>query len=166
MIIRHATADDAEAIAALNEVFVSVTSPMDAERFLELFALSNFCLVAETADAVLGFVIAMKNGLPYENGNYQWFEARVPDMIYVDRIVLSSDARGQGLGKKLYCYLAELALASNCVVMTAEIDIEPLNEHSVYFHEKLGFSELGQRTLDSRKRVSMQSASLSNLTDL
>lgn len=162
MIIRHATTDDAEAIAALNEVFVSVTSPMDAERFLELFALSDFCLVAETPDAVLGFVIAMKSGLPYENGNYQWFEARVPDMVYVDRIVLSSGARGQGLGKKLYSYLAELALASNCAVMTAEIDIEPLNEHSVYFHEKLGFSELGQRTLDSRKRVSMQSAPLSN----
>ena len=36
MIIRHARAEDADAIAALNEVFVSVTSPMDSERFLEL----------------------------------------------------------------------------------------------------------------------------------
>ena len=42
MIIRHASADDADAIAALNEVFVSVTSPMDSERFLALFALSSF----------------------------------------------------------------------------------------------------------------------------
>jgi hypothetical protein len=36
MIVRHATADDANTITALNEVFVSVTSPMDGERFREL----------------------------------------------------------------------------------------------------------------------------------
>ena len=64
MIIRHATADDADAISALNEVFVSVTSPMDSERYLELLTLSSFCLVAENGEGLLGFVIAMKNGAP------------------------------------------------------------------------------------------------------
>ena len=115
MIIRHARAEDADAIAALNEVFVSVTSPMDSERFLELLTLSSFCLVAENSDGLLGFVIAMKNGAPYDNGNYQWFESRVPGMVYVDRIVLASDARGQGIGTKLYGYLAELAVGAACV---------------------------------------------------
>ena len=166
MIIRHANVDDADAIAALNEVFVSVTSPMDSERFLELFALSSFCLVAENATGLLGFVIAMRNGAPYDNGNYQWFEARVPDMIYVDRIVLASDARGQGVGAKLYGYLAELAIGLNCQTMTAEMDIDPPNDHSVYFHQKSGFAEIGQRTLDSGKRVSMQSVALTQLAAL
>ena len=166
MIIRKATPDDADTIASLNEVFVTVTSPMDAQRFLELFALSSFCLVAETTEKVLGFVIALKNGAPYDNGNYQWFEARVSEMVYVDRIVLASDARGQGVGGALYTYLAEIALGSGCQVMTAEMDIEPLNAHSVYFHEKLGFSEIGQRRLDSGKRVSMQTAALSKLSTI
>jgi len=166
MIIRHAIADDAAAIAELNEVFASVTSPMDAERFLALFALSSFCLVAENTDAILGFVIAMKNGAPYDNVNYQWFEARVPDMVYVDRIVLASDARGKGVGRQLYRYLSELAVGADCRTMTAEIDIDPPNEHSVYFHAKLGFSEMGRRTLDSGKRVSMQSVALSHFADL
>lgn len=166
MIIRHATADDADAISALNEVFVSVTSPMDSERYLELLSLSSFCLVAENGEGLLGFVIAMKNGAPYDNGNYQWFEARVPDMVYVDRIVLASTARGQGIGAKLYSYLAELALGSDCQTMTAEIDIDPPNKHSVYFHKKSGFTEIGQRTLDSGKRVSMQSVALTRLGTL
>lgn len=166
MIIRHAIADDAAAIAELNEVFASVTSPMDAERFMMLFALSSFCLVAENTNAILGFVIAMKNGAPYDNGNYQWFEARVPDMVYVDRIVLARDARGKGVGQQLYNYLSELAVGADCRTMTAEIDIDPPNEHSVYFHAKLGFSEMGRRTLDSGKRVSMQSVALSHFADL
>ena len=166
MIIRHASADDADAIAALNEVFVSVTSPMDSERFRELLALSSFCLVAENANGLLGFVIAMKNGAPYDNGNYQWFEARVPNMVYVDRIVLASEARGQGIGTQLYSDLADLAIGSDCQTMTAEMDIDPPNEHSVYFHKKLGFVEIGQRTLDSGKRVSMQSVALTKLATL
>ena len=166
MIIRHATVDDAAIIAQLNEAFVSVTSPMDTERFLSLYELSSFCLVAETTDSVIGFVIAMKNGALYENGNYQWFEAQVADMVYVDRIVLANEARNKGVGKALYVYLADLALSSGCRIMTAEMDIDPPNDHSVYFHKKLGFLEIGQRTLDSGKRVSMQSIALSDLGSL
>ena len=50
--------------------------------------------------------------------------------------------------------------------MTAEMDIDPPNEHSVYFHKKSGFVEIGQRTLDSGKRVSMQSVALTKLATL
>ena len=87
-------------------------------------------------------------------------------MVYVDRIVLASDARGQGVGAKLYGYLAELAIGLNCQTMTAEMDIDPPNDHSVYFHQKSGFAEIGQRTLDSGKRVSMQSVALTQLAAL
>jgi predicted GNAT superfamily acetyltransferase len=48
--------------------------------------------------------------------------------------------------------------------MTAEMDIDPPNAHSVHFHRMLGFAEIGQRTLDSGKRVSMQSVALSAAT--
>ena len=93
MKIRSANAADAVQIADLNDVFVSVTSPMDAQRFLELFELCSYCLVVDDGEQLLGFVIAMRNGAPYDNGNYQWFEARVRNMVYVDRIVLAADTR-------------------------------------------------------------------------
>ena len=98
----------------------------------------------------------MRNEAPYDNGNYQWFEKRVRDMVYVDRIVLAADARGQGLGHQLYDALSTMALADGCKVMTAEMDIEPPNTHSLRFHTKRGFVEQGQRVLDGGKRVSMQ----------
>ena len=156
MRIRSANPADAFQIAALNEVFVSVTSPMDALRFLELFELCSYCLVVEDGERLLGFVLAMCNAVPYDNRNYQWFEARVQDMIYVDRIVLATDARGHGLGHQLYDRLSAMALADGCKVMTAEMDIEPPNTHSLHFHNKRGFIERGQRVLDGGKRVSMQ----------
>lgn len=156
MKIRQASEADAAQIAALNEDFVAVTSPMDEARFLALLALSSYCLVVAEGDRLLGFVIAMRNGAAYDNGNYAWFDERVQDMVYVDRIVLASDARGRGLGGNLYDELASVARADGCKVMTAEMDIEPPNQHSLYFHSKRGFTEHGQRALDSGKRVSMQ----------
>lgn len=156
MKIRSANPNDASQIAELNEVFVAVTSPMDAHRFLELFDLCSYCLVADDGERLLGFVIAMRNEAPYDNGNYQWFETRVRNMVYVDRIVLAADVRGQGLGHQLYDELSTMALADGCKVMTAEMDIEPPNTHSLHFHSKRGFVEHGQRVLDGGKRVSMQ----------
>lgn len=156
MKIRSANPADASQIALLNEVFVSVTSPMNAQRFLELFDLCSYCLVIDEGERLLGFVIAMRNAAPYDNGNYQWFETRVWNMVYVDRIVLAADARGQGLGHQLYDELSTLALADGCKVIAAEMDIEPPNTHSLHFHGKRGFVERGQRVLDGGKRVSMQ----------
>lgn len=160
MKIRLASEADAAQIAELNEGFVAVTSPMDETRFLALFSLSSYCLVAEEKGRLLGFVIAMRNGAAYDNGNYAWFDERVEAMVYVDRIVLASGARGRGLGGALYDELSSMARADGCKVMTAEMDIEPPNEHSLYFHSKRGFAEHGQRMLDSGKRVSMQGRDL------
>ena len=98
MKIRSANPTDASQIAELNEVFVAVTSPMDAQRFLQLFDLSSYCLVVDDGERLLGFVIAMRNEASYDNGNYQWFEKRVRNMVYVDRIVLAADARGRAWG--------------------------------------------------------------------
>ena len=160
MKIRLASSADAAQIAQLNKAFVSVTSPMDSQRFLELLELCSYCLVVEHGERLLGFIIAMRNAMPYDNENYQWFEARIQNMVYVDRIVLAADARGQGLGHQLYDQLSEMAFADGCKVMTAEMDIEPPNTHSLHFHGKRGFIEHGQRVLESGKRVSMQCSEL------
>ena len=156
MKIRSANPTDASQVAELNEAFVAVTSPMDAQRFLQLFDLCSYCLVVDDGERLLGFVIAMRNEMPYDNGNYQWFEKRVRNMVYVDRIVLAADARGKGLGNQLYDELTTMARADGCKVMTAEMDIEPPNTHSLHFHSKRGFVEQGQRVLEGGKRVSMQ----------
>ena len=111
MKIRSANPTDASQIVELNEVFVAVTSSMDAKRFLVLFELCRYCLVADDGERLLGFVIAMRNAAPYDNGNYHWFETRVQNMVYVDRIVLAADARGHGLGHQLYDELSVMALA-------------------------------------------------------
>lgn len=154
--LRDATPDDTNAIVALNEDVVAVTSPMDADRFRQLLDLSAHCVVAEQDGTVIGFVLAMQQGAPYVNGNFGWFSDRLNRFVYIDRIVISKAGRGHGLGGRLYDHVAAAARDAGCLVMAAEMDLDPPNEQSLKFHEKAGFVKLGTRQLDSGKTVSMQ----------
>ena len=153
---QDATEQDAEAICALNDAVVDVTSPMDTDRFKHLLDLSNPCIAAEKDGEVIGFVLAMQIGAGYENDNFNWFAARLNNFVYIDRIVIGVAGQRQGLGTKLYEAVAEVARAQGCLVICAEMDLDPPNERSLAFHAKAGFVPRGTRTYDSGKVVSMQ----------
>ena len=158
--LRGAGPGDTGAIVALNEEVVAVTSPMDAARFGELRALASDCIVAEDEGTVVGFVLAMRQGAAYDNGNFDWFSARLDKFVYIDRIAISEAGRGKGLGGRLYAQVAGAARRDGCLVMCAEMDLEPPNEQSLAFHRKQGFEEIGTRRLESGKTVSMQAKRL------
>lgn len=154
--LRDATLQDASTIVELNDAVVEVTSPMDTERFKLLLDLSSHCVVAEQDGDVIGFVLAMQSGDAYENANFEWFTQRLNNFVYVDRIVIADAGRGRGLGGKLYKHVADAARKTGCLVMSAEMDLVPPNEHSLQFHKKSGFVKLGEREYESGKIVSMQ----------
>jgi predicted GNAT superfamily acetyltransferase len=156
---RNAEEADAGIIADLNEAVVSVTSPMTAAQFLELKGLSRYCLVVETASGeVEGFIIVMTKGEPYDNGNYQWFSERYDDFAYIDRIVLAPSLRNLGVAHQFYDLIGDLAADDGCSLLAAEMDIDPPNPHSLHFHSRYGFEEVGVRDLERGKTVSMQVA--------
>lgn len=148
--------EDTKAIVALNEAVVAVTSPMDDARFQELLDLSDFCIVAEDKGTVVGFVLAMQNGAAYANANFEWFSDRLNKFVYIDRIVIGEGGRGKGLGKQLYDQVSAAAKGNGRLVIAAEMDLVPPNEGSLSFHKKRGFVEIGERTYDTGKVVSMQ----------
>lgn len=154
-LIRQATLQDTPAIVALNAAVVAVTSPMDDQGFAALLAISAFCDVVQQDDQVIGFVLAMREGAAYENGNFQWFADRIRRFVYIDRIVIGAQGRGLGLGTRLYDHVADAARREGCLIMAAEMDLIPPNPGSLSFHARRGFVQLGTRNLPN-KTVSMQ----------
>jgi uncharacterized protein len=102
VVIRPAVATDFETICALNLAEVQHTSAMDMRRLAELNAISCYHRVACLGGIVSAFLLAMCNGCPYENDNFEWFSKKYARFIYVDRVVVSAAARGMGLGSLLY----------------------------------------------------------------
>jgi len=156
-MIREARAEDFGAIVALNEREVQQTSAMDLQRLHELARMSCYLKVAETDGRVAAFLLAMREGAPYQNDNYCWFGARFPRFLYVDRIVVGADFAGLKIGSHLYQDLFEYARTNGVNAITCEFNIEPPNPASRRFHQKFGFKELGRQWVaGGTKLVSLQ----------
>jgi uncharacterized protein len=159
VVIRPAVPTDFASICALNLAEVQHTSAMDMKRLVELDAISCYHKVACAGGVVSAFLLAMRNGSPYKNDNFEWFSKRYALFIYVDRVVVSSASRGLRLGSLLYEDLFSHARSSAIPLVTCEYNIVPPNEPSRLFHDKFGFKEQGTHWVaNATKRVSLQVA--------
>lgn len=157
--VHEALTDDFPHIVLLNAGAVQHTSVMDAARLAELHALSSYHRVIAVDGTVAGFLLAMRESAPYRNDNFAFFASRFEKFLYIDRIVIGPDFAGLKLGSLLYRDLFGHARLNAVPVLACEYNIDPTNEASRRFHDKFGFREIGQQTLDSgNKTVSMQVA--------
>jgi len=159
LALRNASAEDFGSIVELNEREVQQTSPMDLERLRELAQMSSYHKVAVVDGRIAAFLLAMREGAPYQNDNYVWFAARFPQFIYVDRIVVHPDFAGLKIGSQLYEDLFGYARSQGIRAITCEYNIQPPNPGSQRFHDKFGFRELGRQWVaHGTKLVSLQAA--------
>ena len=157
--LRDAAESDFPAILDLNEAEVLQTSHLDLDRLRSLVRMSAYCKVAVVDRRVAAFLIALRDGAPYENDNFVWFSSRIPHFIYVDRIVVDSRFSGRRIGSRLYDDLFGFSRALGIRTITCEYNITPPNPASRAFHDKFGFRELGtQWVAGGTKQVSLQAA--------
>jgi uncharacterized protein len=159
VVIRSAAPMDFETICALNLAEVQHTSAMDITRLAELNAISCYHKVACLGGTVSAFLLAMCDGSPYKNDNFEWFSKKYARFLYVDRVVVSSASRGLRLGSLLYEDLFSHARSKAIPLVTCEYNLVPPNEPSRLFHDKFGFKEKGtQWVANGAKQVSLQVA--------
>ena len=146
-IIRDVKVEDYDFILNVNETNVEVLSPMPMERMLWLKEMSEMFIVAEVDGKPAAFLIAIREGKPYDSENYVWFQKKYPEFLYIDRIVIDEPYRADGLGRKLYDAVKDHARATGVRVVTCEVDTIPYNETSLKFHEAMGFKEVGEQVI-------------------
>jgi len=159
--IRDAQKEDYPAIVRLNDGEVEHTSPMDMKRLSLLASLAAYFRVALSGNRIVAFLMAMKDGVPYQNDNYGWFSSRYSSFLYIDRIVVGSDFQGCGIGKLFYQDVFTFSRQTGIPMITCEINTIPSNKRSIAFHAGFGFREVGSQCyFEGRKKVSMQAAFL------
>lgn len=159
MQTRLATPADFPTILALNQEWVHFLSPLDPSRLQRLHAAAALHQVVEADGVVIAFLLALREGATYDSVNYQWFAQRYPRFLYVDRVVVSGQARSAGAGRLLYADVFALAQATEVLQVACEFDLQPPNPVSARFHARFGFSEVGRQWVGGRaKCVSMQVA--------
>ena len=160
--VRSMTPDDFPWVIALNQQHVPAVSDAGGERFAYLFERSAIALTAWADGSPAGFSLTMMHGLDYDSSNYQWFSENYDQFIYLDRVVVDESFHRHGVGRALYSETERLGLLEvpDAEVFGLEVNIEPRNDVSLSFHERLGFGELVQRPTPYGIVVAMMAKSL------
>lgn len=138
---------------ALNEAAVPAMNAVDVAFFEEMAPGAAAFLVAEREGTIVGFLLALPPGVPYESANYHWFSSRYDDFVYIDRVAVAAAERGAGVGRALYDALAAVVGDRR---LCCEVNLRPPNPRSLAFHVRLGFRVVGEQdTEGGAKRVAL-----------
>ena len=139
-----------DALLALNNAHARELSWLTPERLQHLVGQAFVVRRIGLLDAVM---LAMDQDADYASPNFQWFRARYPRFVYVDRIVVAPAARGRGYARLLYRDLFEQALRAGHERVVCEVNSTPPNPESDAFHAALGFAEVGRASVYDGSRT-------------
>jgi uncharacterized protein len=131
---------------------VNLIDLSDMQYFYERAEIFNQAITDQ--GTLAGFVIAMTTGKSYKSINYQWFVDKFASFLYIDRIIVASSFRRDGVAQALYQGLIGHAKSTGIPMLTCEVNRFPANPASLALHEKLGFRVVGtQLTEQGQKEV-------------
>jgi predicted GNAT superfamily acetyltransferase len=155
--VRSMAHDDLKWALGLNQANLPALGDETAASFAHLLDVSAFALVATVDGVRAGFSISMTAGADYASVNYRWFCDRHAEFIYLDRVAVDAGMRTVGVGRALYAETDRLGSAATApgLPFCLEVNLEPRNDESLAFHDRMGFVEVGQQRTPSGKLVSM-----------
>ena len=135
-------------IYSINQDNVPEVGSLDSlDQQRKLLSISSYHSILLKDGELIGFAICFRESLQYWSENYKYFENKLDQFLYVDRIAIRSEYRRQGYAKKMYEDIFNFASEDDLPV-TAEVNTKPANQGSIRFHEYMGFKEVGQRSFD------------------
>ncbi len=151
MNVRMIKEEDFPQVIAMNNDFVPAVTLLDHKKLMELKDQAQYIWIIEFENSICGFSIILPPGASYDSDNYRWFSDRYSDFQYLDRVVIASEYQRKGLGRKVYDHWFA---HSKGLPLLLEVNIKPMNEGSIKFHQKMGFLVAGEQdTEGGKKRV-------------
>ena len=146
--------DDLRTVHDINQENVPAVGSESFDDLSEIFDVCTINLVALDTDSntLCGFCMCMPPGTSYESPNYLYFVDHYDDFIYLDRVAITAIHQGRGIGPLLY---REVERRTTAPLFTLEVNVKPLNEGSLRFHNREGFAEVAQLETRPGKIVSL-----------
>jgi uncharacterized protein len=161
VIIRSFEPADLIGAHGLNQANVPAVGDVTIEALGHIVDQSTMALAADDDGDLVGFCLVLAHGADYHSVNYQWFIEQYERFIYLDRVAVAASHRGQGIGAALYSEVERrAALDGDPHWFTLEVNLEPRNDGSLRFHERLGFVEVGQQWTPYGSLVSLMAKPL------
>src|SRR5260370_13061374 len=128
---------DENVILSLNNAHAKETSALDDTSLTELLDMAFYA--RGIYPGATAFLIALDQNASYGSPNFAWFKESRKSFVYIDRIIVASSARGQGIARILYDDLFAAAKQAGHDRVVCEVNIKPPNLASEAFHVAMGF---------------------------
>jgi uncharacterized protein len=136
---------DVTILLPLNNAHAKETSTLDDASFTALLEMAFYARGIDRG--ATAFLIALDRNASYGSPNFLWFQAARASFVYIDRIIVSSSARGRGIARLLYDDLFAAARNAGHDRVVCEVNIDPPNLVSEAFHAAMGFEPVGEATI-------------------
>ena len=163
-VVRNIETADLSKVLEINNANTPGVSELTfAELELDLHSSLHALVIDNERGEVCAFCITFAPDALDAGANHQWFAERYKSFVYLDRIAIDSNHQNRGLGALLYQSVERHMLASaDHSLLCCEVNLEPPNPGSLRFHQRIGFTEVGQSTPEyANYRVSYLSKSVS-----
>ena len=110
-------------------------------------------VVVAEGGAIAGYMLVFARGSAYDGEEFRYFSTRLrEDFLYVDQVAIDRGQQRLGAGRRCYEALSDEARARGVALLCCEVNTVPANPASLEFHQRLGFTLIGNGdTLDGRR---------------
>jgi predicted GNAT superfamily acetyltransferase len=156
-IVRNIVSTDVTRVLEINNANTPGVSELTMIELATDLKNSLHALVIDNEHGeVCAFCITFDPNAPDAGSNHQWFAERFKSFVYLDRIAIDSNHQNRGLGALLY-QSVELHMLNSAEhsLLCCEVNLDPPNPGSLRFHERIGFTEVGQHSPQQGYLVSL-----------
>ncbi len=132
--------------------------------FLEKRPYCDYHFEIRKGAQVTAFALGMSAGQAIEQFAYQWFMTRFEDFVYLDRIIVATPIRQQGVGADLLASCVAKAQADRQTALVCQVHDRPSNRVGHLFVQHMGFHAIESVMLPSREIVTMYQRSIAIAT--
>ena len=150
--IRTMTDTDLPVVWQINQENVPAVGDETLDALTEIFHQSVIALSAVADERIVGFCLVLNPGQKYESPNYTYFCDRLESFIYLDRVAVTAEYQGKGVGASLYRRVEQ---STDAHLFALEVNTKPRNEGSLRFHAREGFVQMEELETRPGKTVSL-----------
>ncbi len=161
LTVRPALYTDIPAVVAINATGRPGVYPLTPETVVEVLASASYVMVADLDGQVVGYVIGYTTNDVCEGDEFAWFQAHIPQFLYIDQIAVMPTARRLHVGAQLYAHATFHACTHDIPALVCEVNLDPPNPASLCFHRRLGFLEVEMMTVQDGRTVLLYQKELS-----
>ena len=150
--LKNCIESELKEIYVLNQSLIPMLGALkDIQHLKRLINMSKCSKGLKIRGKIAAFMICFREDSEYESKNYLYFNRKYKEFLYVDRIGVSKNLENNGLGSILYTDIIENFGVD--LKICAEINIRPMNEKSIIFHEKHDFKKVLEKCYNENYKV-------------